>query len=87
MVSRWVADAFGKASIYDTVIERNGFPYLNNKMEYTYAGDISDIIDKCGAVINVQQRNTVGRLQDKLNNLGMRPNTSKAKKMLIQASR
>ncbi|KAJ8328947.1 hypothetical protein O5D80_002909 [Batrachochytrium dendrobatidis] len=31
MVAKWVGDAFGSESIYDVIIKRSGYPYLNHK--------------------------------------------------------
>ncbi|KAI8911641.1 chloride channel [Gorgonomyces haynaldii] len=31
MVAKWVGDAFGKDSVYDKIIEQQGYPYLNSK--------------------------------------------------------
>lgn len=36
MFSKWVGDAFGKEGIYDGHIRLNGYPFLDNKDEFTH---------------------------------------------------
>ncbi|KAI9019798.1 chloride channel [Hyaloraphidium curvatum] len=44
MVSKWTGDAFGKQSIYDGLINLNGYPYLDNKNEYFHSTLISQVM-------------------------------------------
>ena len=36
MFSKWVGDAFDKEGIYDGHIHLNGYPFLDNKDEFTH---------------------------------------------------
>ncbi|KND04750.1 uncharacterized protein SPPG_00455 [Spizellomyces punctatus DAOM BR117] len=46
MVSKWVGDALGKASIYDALIELNGYPFLDAKEEYTYSTTVGSVMTR-----------------------------------------
>ncbi|XP_071786875.1 H(+)/Cl(-) exchange transporter 5-like isoform X4 [Asterias amurensis] len=44
MVSKWVADAFGKDGIYDGHIHLNGYPFLDSKREFMHTTLASDVM-------------------------------------------
>ncbi|CAE1312273.1 CLCN3_4_5 [Acanthosepion pharaonis] len=44
MTSKWVGDAFGREGIYDAHIQLNGYPYLDNKEEFTHTTIASDVM-------------------------------------------
>lgn len=44
LVSKWVADAFGKGSIYTDLIHLKGYPHLDNKREYAFSEKACDVM-------------------------------------------
>uniref|UniRef100_A0A7S4HA48 Chloride channel protein n=1 Tax=Guillardia theta TaxID=55529 RepID=A0A7S4HA48_GUITH len=44
LLSKWVADAFGKSSIYIELIHLKGYPHLDNKREYAFNERASDVM-------------------------------------------
>ncbi|XP_060598222.1 H(+)/Cl(-) exchange transporter 3-like [Ruditapes philippinarum] len=44
MASKWVGDALGKQGIYDAHIRLNGYPYLDNKEEFTHTTIAADVM-------------------------------------------
>ncbi|EDO33333.1 predicted protein [Nematostella vectensis] len=44
MTSKWVGDAFIKEGIYDGHIHLNGYPFLDNKEEFTHTTQASDVM-------------------------------------------
>ena len=44
IVAKWVGDAFGRASIYDRLIELNGYPFLDDKEEYFESTTLEQIM-------------------------------------------
>ena len=44
MMSKWVADAFGKSSIYNDLIHLKGYPHLDNKREYAFSERACDVM-------------------------------------------
>lgn len=70
MISKWVADGFSKLSIYDIMINHNGHPYLNAKLEYIRDGNTNDVMERGLELINVEEENTVAELTSKLEKLG-----------------
>jgi hypothetical protein len=41
---QWVADAFGKSSIYNDLIHLKGYPHLDNKREYSFSERARDVM-------------------------------------------
>ena len=41
---QWVADAFGKSSVYNDLIHLKGYPHLDNKREYTFSERARDVM-------------------------------------------
>ncbi|KAI8922971.1 chloride channel [Entophlyctis helioformis] len=69
MVAKWVGDAFSHASIYDVVIERSGYPYLNHKrtslvMEPSITA--GDMMIRGGETLSVDVVYTVADIERKL---------------------
>ena len=44
VTAKWVGDAFGQGGIYDSHIELNGYPYLDNKEEFNYTTLAADVM-------------------------------------------
>jgi len=44
MFSKWVGDAFGHEGIYDGHIRLNGYPFLDNKEEFTHTTLATDVM-------------------------------------------
>nr|XP_002127837.1 H(+)/Cl(-) exchange transporter 4-like [Ciona intestinalis] len=44
MFSKWVGDAFGNEGIYDGHIRLNGYPFLDNKEEFTHTTLATDVM-------------------------------------------
>lgn len=44
MAAKWTGDAFGRQSIYDGLINLNGYPFLDNKEEYYQSTLISQVM-------------------------------------------
>ncbi|RUS34156.1 hypothetical protein BC938DRAFT_482207 [Jimgerdemannia flammicorona] len=65
MVSKWTSDAMHPHGIYDLIIDLNGYPYLDQRPENINPPTISDVTESV-ATINVNARNTVTDLRDKL---------------------
>uniref|UniRef100_H2YSM8 Chloride channel protein n=1 Tax=Ciona savignyi TaxID=51511 RepID=H2YSM8_CIOSA len=67
MFSKWVGDAFGNEGIYDGHIRLNGYPFLDNKEEFTHTTLATDVMrprrgDQPLTVIE-QEGMTVGDLE------------------------
>ncbi len=43
-ILQWVADAFGKSSIYNDLIHLKGYPHLDNKREYSFSERARDVM-------------------------------------------
>ncbi|CAB4009161.1 H(+) Cl(-) exchange transporter 5 isoform X2 [Paramuricea clavata] len=43
VMSKWIGDAFGKGGIYDSHIELNMYPFLDNKEEFAYTSLAEDV--------------------------------------------
>ena len=69
MVSKWVADAISKQSIYDYMISLKGHPYLNAKKEYLRVGHTSEVMERGLEIIDVDEANTVADLTAKLDRM------------------
>lgn len=53
LTSKWVADAFGNKSVYETLIELNGYPYLESKddiVDPTAAGKVMTPVAELEAI-------------------------------------
>ncbi|XP_052793749.1 H(+)/Cl(-) exchange transporter 4-like isoform X2 [Mya arenaria] len=44
LASKWVGDALGRQGIYDAHIRLNGYPYLDNKEEFTHTTIAADVM-------------------------------------------
>ncbi|KAL3895943.1 MAG: hypothetical protein SGCHY_004394 [Lobulomycetales sp.] len=66
MISKWVADALCPDSIFDQLIESNGYPFLNNKKEYVHKKSIMELIDREVGTIEIARRYTLSELESKL---------------------
>jgi len=62
MVSKWVADAFGREGIYDQHIVLNQYPFLENKRDYRFATTAYDVMSQDGLRVLKRLGNTVGSL-------------------------
>lgn len=84
MVSKWVADAFGKESIYDEHILLNEYPFLDNKTEYRFTSKVLDIMSSELTVLEVHGQ-TVGKLGDFLtaNNYTGYPIVTRKEEMIV----
>eukprot|EP01112_Ceratiomyxa_fruticulosa_P021038 TRINITY_DN7322_c0_g1_i2.p1 TRINITY_DN7322_c0_g1~~TRINITY_DN7322_c0_g1_i2.p1 ORF type:complete len:889 (+),score=170.66 TRINITY_DN7322_c0_g1_i2:280-2946(+) len=63
MVSKWVADAFGRDGIYDEHIALNGYPFLDNKREYRFTSQADDVMTSRDLVVIEEQGHTVATLK------------------------
>jgi chloride channel 3/4/5 len=70
MTAKWVADAFGRDSIYDSLIRDKGYPYLNHKRtNLPRQSSASDIMETDVETIDVDAIYRIGDLELKLNRL------------------
>ncbi|CAG8463355.1 9168_t:CDS:10 [Acaulospora morrowiae] len=69
MISKWVADGLVKHGIYDLLIELNGHPYLDSKVEYVTAKSTIELCQRDLEVIDISEPNTIGELKAKLKRL------------------
>lgn len=44
LIAKWVADLFGHESFYELIININGYPYLDNKVEIDIDGEARDMM-------------------------------------------
>lgn len=63
MVSKFVADAFGKESIYDEIILMNEYPFMDNRTIYNFKRSAGDIMSRDLSVIPLEG-NTFGSLME-----------------------
>lgn len=70
-VAKWVADAFGRDSIYDTWLQDTGYPYLNPKkipnLSLRFA---SDLMTSNEDFLDVEEMYTIEDLEAKCNRMG-----------------
>lgn len=67
MAAKWTGDAFGKQSIYDGLINLNGYPYLDNKEEYYHSTLISQVMTPTTDLeVIVSEGHTVDSLDEML---------------------
>ena len=63
MMSKWVADAFGKSSIYNDLIHLKGYPHLDNKREYAFSERACDVMTCRDLFVLSIQGNTVDSIE------------------------
>ncbi|KAJ3082941.1 hypothetical protein HK102_001370 [Quaeritorhiza haematococci] len=66
MISKWIGDAISKDSIYDRLIDANGFPYLDHKREYVHMKATTEVMDEGGETLDVRGKYGVRELEGKL---------------------
>lgn len=67
MVSKWVADAFGREGIYDEYILMNKYPFLENKREYRFTSTAYEVMGSKQLRFLTTESNTVESLTNVLN--------------------
>ena len=64
IISKWAADAFGKASLYDELIKMNNYPHFDQRNDNVYNETADDMIDKSKDICAIPLlNNTVASLQ------------------------
>lgn len=62
MISKWTADAFFPAGIYDLVIDLQEYPYLESKREYIHKSGVSELTEYL-ETIDITEPSTVNELR------------------------
>jgi len=72
MFSKWIGDAFGNEGIYDGHIRLNGYPFLDNKEEFTHTTLATDVMrprrGEAELVTVSQDSMTLGELEEIIRN-------------------
>ncbi|KAJ3253282.1 hypothetical protein HK103_000776 [Boothiomyces macroporosus] len=72
MAAKWVADAFGRDSIYDHLIHEKGYPYLNHKRNnFTRLTLAQDLMETNVDTLDTDSIYRVSDIQGKLSHLDM----------------
>jgi hypothetical protein len=50
-------------SIFDQLIESNGYPFLNNKKEYVHSQTLNELMDKDSETLEISKRYTIPELE------------------------
>merc|ERR1711998_457315 len=66
MMSKWVADAFGRDGLYEEAILFNGYPYLDNKIEYNFTEKAGDVMSSWNLTVLTMHGHTIASLQQLL---------------------
>ncbi|TPX48019.1 hypothetical protein SeLEV6574_g02309 [Synchytrium endobioticum] len=71
LTAKWVADGFGRQSIYDCIIELNNHPFLETKQELLAHNSVStaQVMDPVVDTIDIGMTYTIEELEDKLDRL------------------
>jgi chloride channel 3/4/5 len=71
MTAKWVADAISRDSIYDSIILKQGYPYLNHKKTNEIkAKTVEDIMTRGGETLDTSCIYRLADIKQKLDKLG-----------------
>lgn len=68
MVSKWIADAISPDSLFDYLIKRNAYPYLNHKKEYVHTTALRDLLST-SPTLDIDHPYPIHELEDALHAL------------------
>ncbi|TPX34208.1 hypothetical protein SmJEL517_g03121 [Synchytrium microbalum] len=69
LTAKWVADGFGRDSIYDKIIDLNNLPYLETKQDYLVGNITIAQVMEGAETIKAGRKYTIEELVDKLSRL------------------